>query len=207
MVSTAKSVYFNAIRQVLYIVLMTLVVVGFWKIGDIFKNSAVMENGIFENMQVAVLGIVALLFGINAAINRTYRPILFLMCMMALAAGIREQDALFDELIPCIGWKWCWIFPILGIICCIRNRSSLPGITERFLTSSTFHMMIAAGIIMIPVAQCLGHRSFLVDLMNDPGYNATLIRRILEETVELIAYFMLMLSAIESYVEFRKPKA
>lgn len=207
MANVSKSVYFNAVRQILYIALMTLVVVGVWTVGDIFKNSAVMENGIFENMQVVVLGIVSLLFGINAAINRTYRPFLFLMCMMALAAVIREQDALFDELIPGIGWKWCWIFPILGIIHCVRNRSSLFGTTERFLTSSTFHMTIAAGIIMIPVAQCLGHRSFLVDLINDPNYNATLIRRILEETVELIAYFMLMFAAIESYIELREPKA
>lgn len=207
MISLSKSVYCNAIRQFLYLILMTLVVVGFWKIGEIFQNSAVMENGIFENLQVVVLGIVAILFGINAALNRTFRPVFFLMCMMALAAVIREQDAFFDELIPGIGWKWCWIFPVLGIISCIRNRGTLPGITERFLSSSTFHMMITAGIIMIPVAQCLGHRSFLVNLMNDPSYNATLIRRIMEETVELIAYCMLMLSAIESFIEFRKPKA
>ncbi|MBQ9096411.1 MAG: hypothetical protein IJY53_08750, partial [Akkermansia sp.] len=100
---------------------MTLIVIAFWKLADIYKSTAVMENGIFENMQVAVLALVSLVFGIHAALNRNYRPILFLMSMMALAAVIREQDALLDELIPYVGWKWCWIFPVLGIVSCIRN--------------------------------------------------------------------------------------
>ena len=204
MTSVSKSIYCNAIRQVLYIVLMTLVVVGFWKIGDIYKNSAVMENGIFENMQVVVLGVTSLLFGINAAINRTYRPILFLMCMMALAAVIREQDAYFDVLIPAIGWKWCWIFPVLGIMGIIRHWNTIQPQIRSFLTSNTFHMMITAAIIMIPVAQCMGHRSFLADLLGIHKQEAVLIRRVFEETIELIAYLTIFLSSIESLIEFRK---
>ena len=122
----------------------------------------------------------------------------------ALAAVIREQDAYFDVLIPAIGWKWCWIFPVVGIVNIIRNRSSLQTQVNTFLTSNSFHMMMTAAILMIPVAQCLGHRSFMADLLNNKMYDAVLVRRILEELVELIAYIMLVFAAIESMLEFRK---
>lgn len=200
----SKAIYQNTARQIIYLVVLSLIVVGFWKIGDIYKNGAVLENGIFEVIQSVVLALAALIFGISSLRNKELRPILFLMSMMMLSADIREQDAFFDELIPVIGWKWCWIFPVVGIVNIIRNRSSLQTQVNTFLTSNSFHMMMTAAILMIPVAQCLGHRSFMADLLNNKMYDAVLVRRILEELVELIAYIMLVFAAIESMLEFRK---
>ena len=200
----SKAIYQNTARQIIYLVVLSLIVVGFWKIGDIYKNGAVLENGIFEVIQSVVLALAALIFGISSLRNKELRPVLFLMSMMMLSADIREQDAFFDELIPVIGWKWCWIFPVVGIVNIIRNRSSLQTQVNTFLTSNSFHMMMTAAILMIPVAQCLGHRSFMADLLNNKMYDAVLVRRILEELVELIAYIMLVFAAIESMLEFRK---
>ncbi len=202
--SNSKSVYLRFIRQIIYLVLMTLTVVGFWKIGAIYKNLAVLENGIFELLQSITLVLVSLSFGFQAYRNKEYRPILFLMSMMALTAVIREQDAYFDALIPTIGWKWCWIFPLLGITCVIRHRHTIQLQVKTFLVSNTFHMMITAAFIMIPVAQCLGHRSFLADMLGIQANEAILVRRVLEETIELIAYLTLFLSSIESLFEFRR---
>ena len=202
--NVSKAIYQNTARQIIYLVVLSLIVVGFWKIGDIYKNGAVLENGIFEVIQSVVLALAALIFGISSLRNKELRPVLFLMSMMALSAVIREQDAFFDELIPVIGWKWCWIFPVAGIVNIIRNRSSLQTQVNTFLTSNSFHMMMTAAILMIPVAQCLGHRSFMADLLNNKMYDAVLVRRILEELVELIAYIMLVFAAIESMLEFRK---
>ena len=64
--------------------------------------------------------------------------------------------------------------------------------------------MITAAVIMIPVAQCMGHRSFLADLLGIHKQEAVLIRRVFEETIELIAYLTIFLSSIESLIEFRK---
>lgn len=202
--NVSKAIYQSTARQIIYLVVLSLIVVGFWKIGDIYKNGAVLENGIFEVIQSVVLALAALIFGISSLRNNELRPILFLMSMMMLSAVIREQDAFFDELIPVIGWKWCWIFPVAGIVNIIRNRSSLQTQVNTFLTSNSFHMMMTAAILMIPVAQCLGHRSFMADLLNNKMYDAVLVRRILEELVELIAYIMLVFAAIESMLEFRK---
>lgn len=200
----SKSLYLGLTRQIIYLVILTLIVIGFWKIGDIYKDKAVFENGIFEILQSVTLVLVSLSFGLQAYRNKSFRPILFLMCMMSLAAVIREQDAFFDALIPIIGWKWCWIFPVLGIVGIIRHWNTIQPQINSFLSSNTFHMMITAAIIMIPVAQCLGHRSFLADLLGIDKLEAVLIRRVFEETIELIAYLTLLLSSIESVFEFRK---
>ena len=64
-------------------------------------------------------------------------------------------------------------------------------------------MMMTAVVIIIPVAQCLGHRSFLVDLMGDDNLNAFLMRRILEEPIELLGYVQILLASIEFAIELK----
>lgn len=194
----------SVIRQFIYLVLLTLIVFLFWETGDTYKSATVQEYGIFESAQSVVLLLISLSFGIQACRNKEYRPILFSLSMLSLAALIREQDAYFDLLLPSIGWSWCWIFPIAGLCCLIRSRKTLGPAMRTFLQSNSFHMMVAALIIIVPVAQCLGHRSFLVDLLGNNQIDAALVRRILEEPTELLGYIQILLASVESLIELRK---
>lgn len=198
------SLIYGVVRQFIYLVLLTLVVILFWKIGDTFKSATVQEYGIFESAQSVILFLISLSFGIQAWRNEEYRPILFSLSMLALAALIREQDAYFDHLLPSIGWAWCWIFPIAGLFSLIRSRKTVGPAMQAFLLSNSFHMMVAALVIIIPVAQCLGHRSFLADLLGNDQIDASLVRRILEEPTELLGYIQILLASIESFIEFRR---
>ncbi len=63
-------------------------------------------------------------------------------------------------------------------------------------------MMMTA--IIIPVAQCLGHRSFLADLLGAPCIDSHLVRRIVEEPIELLGYLQILLASIESALELRR---
>ena len=199
-----KGLISGIIRQIIYLILLTLTVFLMWKVGDMFKSSAVQEYGLFESAQSVVLLLIAISFGIQAACNRAYRPILFALCMLALAALVREQDSYFDEALPCIGWAWCWLFPLAGLASLIRNRHSIAPVLRHFLRSNAFHMMMSALIIIIPVAQCLGHRSFLADLLGNIDIDTHLVRRILEEPIELIGYLQIFLASIETMFELRQ---
>lgn len=199
-----RTLFYSLLRQFLYLITLTIVVFIFWKIGDTFKSATVQEYGIFETMQSIVLGLIAVSFGFQAYHNKDYRPILFSLSMLALAALVREQDAYLDKLIPYIGWTWCWLFPISGLIYLIRSRRTIRAAMETFLKSNSFHMMVTAVIIIIPIAQCLGHRSFLADLLGDTKINTFLVRRILEEPIELIGYIQILLASVESSLELRK---
>lgn len=199
-----RTLVYSQLRQFLYLVTLTVIVFIFWKIGDAFKSATVQEYGMFETMQSIVLGLIAASFGFQAYGNRAYRPILFSLSMLALAALVREQDAYLDKVIPYIGWTWCWLFPISGLIYLIQSRRTIGTAMETFLKTNSFHMMVTAVIIIIPIAQCLGHRSFLADLLGDTEVNTFLVRRILEEPIELIGYIQILLASVESALELRK---
>lgn len=194
----------GAIRQVGYFALMILFALGMWKAGDIYKSIAVQEHGILETAQSAILFTAALCYIINAMRAKACRSLLWMLGMILMLALVREQDAYFDDLIPVIGWKWGWIFPVIGGIILYRDKAQLLREGTRFIQSNAFHMMICAAVVMIPVAQCLGHRSYLQDLLSNPYYDISLIRRILEESIELIVYFIILLSSVESFVEFSR---
>lgn len=199
-----KQTYSSTIRQGIYLLILTLIVFVFWQIGDVYKSATVQEYGLFETTQSIVLFLIALSFGIQAVKNKSYRAILVLLCGLALAALIREQDAYLDKTIPYIGWTWCWIFPITGLIILIRQLRKETATFAQFLRSHSFHMMMTALIIIIPIAQCLGHRSFLADLLGNPEMDSHLVRRIMEEPIELLGYVQILLASIEAALELRK---
>ena len=199
-----KQTYRATIRQGIYLVILTLIVFLFWLISDVYKSATVLEYGLFESTQSVVLFLIALSFGLQAARNKTYRAILILLCGLALAALIREQDAYLDEKIPYIGWTWCWLFPITGLVILIHQLRRETATFTHFLRSNSFHMMMTALIIIIPIAQCLGHRSFLEDLLGDPSIDSHLVRRIMEEPIELLGYLQILLASIEAALELRK---
>ena len=200
----SSSLTFSLIRQFIYLVLLTLIVVIFWQVADAFKASTVQEYGIFESAQSVVLFLTAISFIIQSIINKAYRPVLFSLSMLALAALVREQDAYFDTLIPLIGWRWCWLFPLLGLALIIHKWRESVALLPHFLRCNAFHMMMTALVIIIPVAQCLGHRSFLADMIGEQGVNTHLVRRIVEEPIELLGYIQILLASIESMFDLRK---
>lgn len=200
---SSRSVFLGLLRQFIYLITLVLIVMFFWKAGDAFKSATVQEYGIFESAQSIVLLLIALSFLLQAAFNQRYRSLLASMGLLALTALVREQDAYFDELVPLIGWGWCWLFPLAGLGILLHNRQHLGTMLLPFLRSNAFHMMMTAVVIIIPVAQCLGHRSFLADLMGDAHLNAFLMRRILEEPIELLGYIQILLASLECLFEMR----
>ena len=204
MTSLQTSLPFRILRQIIYLVILILIVFGFWKISDVYKSATVQEYGIFESIQSVVLFLIAASFLVQSSWNKTFRPILFSLSMLAMAALVREQDAYFDELIPYIGWTWAWMFPMVGLIVLLRNRATLHQTMYDFLHSHSFYMMVTAMTIILPVAQCLGHRSFLSDLLGNDEVDAFLVRRIMEEPIELLGYINLLLSSIECAIELRR---
>ena len=199
-----KQTYGAAIRQGIYLIILTLIVFLFWRVSDVYKSATVQEYGLFETAQSVVIFLTALSFGIQAARNKTYRAILLLLCGLALAALVREQDAYLDKTIPYIGWTWCWLFPMTGLVILIRQLRKETATLTHFLSSHAFHMMMTAIIIIIPIAQCLGHRGFLADLLGTPGIDSHLVRRIMEEPIELLGYIQILLASIETALEVHR---
>ena len=110
-------------------------------------------------------------------------------------AACRELDALFDDCIPVIGWKFAFLFITAATVYAFINWKRTHDEIFSFLRSSAFPMMCFVIIIVIPVAQCIGHRSFVANVLQMDHIGS--IKEFIEESIETIGYFILLCSAIE----------
>lgn len=198
--SAEKHTLFHLCRHAAYIAVQIAVVFALWGLGAVYKEAFIEEYGVLENIQLGVLGITAAVLLGEAAAHARYRAILFALAMCIIAAFVRELDAFFDEHLPVISWKFCFLFPILGAavlwkqIC--RDREPLFA----FFRSSSFGIMLMAFVTIVPLAQCIGHRHFIIDVLGTEE-DPRLIRRFLEEPFELMGYIQILLASIEFYFE------
>jgi len=185
-------------RQGFYFTVLLAVVLGLWRLSDFYKTSTFAEHGLVENLQLLTLFLSTILFFTAAIKNSLYRPILFFLASLTAFCCIRELDSFFDELIPVISWKFAFLFPAAALFYAFKKRHQLKDTLLHFLDSTAFDLMFTAMIIFIPLAQCIGHRPFIEDAIGHAD-NLSHIRRLIEESMELIAYVLIFLSSIEMW--------
>lgn len=204
--ASEKHTLFTLCRHAAYIGIQLLVVFTLWRLGSIFKEGLIEEYGILENMQTVVLALSSAVLLGEAARHERYRAILFSMAMCTTAALIREQDAFLDEHLPIISWKFCFIFPIMGLAALWRQIRTDRAPLFDFFRSGSFGIMLMAFVTIVPLAQCLGHRHFVIDVLGTEE-DPRLIRRFLEEPFELMGYIQILLAAIEFYFDLLRKRS
>lgn len=198
--ASEKHTLFALCRHTAYIAIQLLIVFALWGLGHLFKEGLIEEYGILENIQSVVLLLTSVVLLGEAARHERYRTILFSLAMCTTAALIREQDAFLDEHLPVISWKFCFIFPILGLAALWRQVRTDRAPLFDFFRSGSFGIMLMAFVTIVPLAQCLGHRHFIIDVLGTEE-DPRLIRRFLEEPFELMGYIQILLATIEFYFD------
>lgn len=194
--SSEKSTLFTLCRHALYIGLQLAIVFLLWQLGHHYHEELIEEYGLLENIQLGVLVFTCALLLAEAARCERYRAVLFSLAMLLAAASVRELDAFFDDHLPVISWKFCWIFPLLGATVLYRQVKRDRAPLFEFLNSSSFSIMLMAFITIVPLAQCIGHRHFVMDVLGTEE-DPRIIRRFLEEPFELMGYFQILLATLE----------
>lgn len=203
--SAEKYTIFTLCRHAAYIGIQLLVVFALWGLGAIYREGLIEEYGILENIQSGVLLLTSVILLGEAARHKQYRAILFSLAMCTTAALIREQDAFLDEHLPVISWKFCFLFPIMGLAALWRQVRTDRAPLFEFFRSGSFGIMLMAFVTIVPLAQCIGHRHFVIDVLGTEE-DPRLIRRFLEEPFELMGYIQILLATIEFYFDLlRKP--
>ena len=193
------------VRLSIYFFILLFLVLGLWVMAKYYGIYTFLEGGIVENLQLILLLVSSLIFLKEALHNEPYSPLLFFFANLTTFAFIREQDSFFEKLIPIVSWKFAWFLPLFGAWNLFRKPKNFRKIFFPFLDSSAFQLMFIAMVVFIPFAQCIGHRSFIVDSIGTSD-NMTIIRRFVEETMELMAYTLILLSSIEIHFELTKKK-
>ena len=200
-----KESIFKTIRLGIYFFILLFLVLGLWQMARKYGVFTFSETGPIENFQLIILLITGLLFLNGVIRSKIYRPLLLLFAGLIAFAFIREQDAFFESLIPVISWKFAWLFPIAGTLYLVKKRKGFKKIFFSFLSSNTFQLMFMAMVVFIPLAQCIGHRSFIACAIENTE-SIIPARRLIEESMELVTYVLILFSAIEMHWEFLKKK-
>lgn len=200
-----KETLLVTLRLGLYLFLLILLVLGMWMIAKRYQQETFLEYGPIENMQITILIITTCLFIGQAFYYRPFRPILLFLAGLTGFCCIRELDSFFEQLIPVIKWKFAFFLPLIRAGYMFTQRHTLRKPFFDFLNSSAFHLMVTAIIVFIPVAQCIGHRPLITDAIGSSD-NLSYIRRMVEESAELMAYVLIFLSGIEMFFGVLKKK-
>lgn len=197
-----KTIVYNVMRQFVYFCLIFMFVAMLQVLAELYQGQTFSEGGIVENIQLGLLLSSGFIFLVQLRLRPEYACVLWLLASCSFLAACRELDALFDQIIPVISWRIGFIFPLIALYKAFQYRYCLKKTLIRFYTSPSFYMMCCAMIIIIPLAQYIGHRPFVINVL---GYNdITDIKELFEEACEAIGYLLIFLSSIECY--FSLPK-
>ena len=195
MTATEKTTILAAVRQLLYCAGCFGVTFLQYAIAAACKEKTFDENGILENFQLGELLLACALFLVVSLRCKDLHKLGIVFASLCAFAACRELDALFDDCIPVIGWKFAFLFIAAATVYAFLNWKRTHDEIFCFLRSSAFPMMCFVIIIVIPVAQCIGHRSFVANVLQMDHIGS--IKEFIEESIETIGYFILLCSAIE----------
>ena len=200
--STEKSAFYSAIRQLLYCAGCFGVTFLEHAIAAVCKEKTFDENGILENLQLGELLLACVLFFVVSFCRNTFHRLGIVFASLCLFAGCRELDSFFDDRIPLIGWKFAFLFIALAVAYAMKNWRQTREELFMFFRHPAFIMMCCTITVVIPLAQCVGHRSFVLNVLQIDHIGS--IKEFIEESLETAGYFILFCSAIELFFPSRQ---
>ncbi len=188
-------------RQCLYIALFFIAVFLLRLVAMKFGFRTFDEHMAVENMQIVMLALSALCFAVSAGLFRNFRELCLLLCGLCCLAVFRELDKFFDALLPLVSWKIGFIFVVLPLAYACRRLPQFIRQVMALCRMPAFAMMACAFMVVIPMAQLIGHKAFLVLVLQVEHYGV--VKQLIEESVEYLGYCMLFCSSIEAMFNFR----
>jgi len=198
-----KSVLFATGRQVLYFCGCFVLMLFQWRTAMVCQEETFAEGRIIENLQLAFLALALISFGCNAILRLRTRGLSLFCGGCCALAFCRELDSVLDAALPAVSWRIGFAFPLLAIVYILRHRNQFRSSLFLFLQTPAVVMLFSALVVIIPVAQMIGHHSFLkAILVNIEHINH--IKELFEEAAELIGYFIVFCASLELHFNLRQ---
>lgn len=197
-----KRIISRLLRQFIYFGLIFAFIFGIHFLARVYGKSTFDENSVVENIQLLLLIASSFSFLWQMERNQNFREVLLLLSSCCLLASCRELDATFDDLIPILHWKFAFIFPLVALLYAYKNRVGLQQSLFKFFSMPAFDMMYITVILIVPVAQCIGHGPFVESVLGPKRVGD--IKEFYEEAMEVVGYFLIFLSSIEMYFNLKE---
>ena len=190
-----KIIISQVLRQGFYFALIILFIFAIHFIAYKVHGKTFAEHGIIENIQLGILFAATFSFFLQAKYNAEYRIVLLLLASASMMACFRELDKFFDAILPIVSWRIGLLLPFFTVGLALKNLKKVKKSLKRFLVTPAFNMMFCAMIIIVPVAQCIGHGPFVRNVLEIQDISA--IKELFEEASEALGYMLIFLASLE----------
>lgn len=188
----------SAIRNFVYLLFIMGFICFINYLASIYKSATFTENGVVENIQLGLLLSAGTCFLLQGLFSKAWRPLMFFLASLCFLASCRELDKTLDELIYGLRWRIGFVFPLIAAEYALKHKETSRQNLFAFLGSSTFYLLLCALIIVFPIAQCIGHRPLVVNVLGEGQMAST--KELFEECCEVMGYFIIFLASVESYI-------
>lgn len=160
------------------------------------------EYSPLETIQPLMLATCAALYAWVAGRYSLQRPVAYLFGGIAVAGIIRELDFHLDRAVADNFWQvLVTVIAALLIVYTFRYRRRFGVAILKLWPSPALTLLFAGIVIEFVFAQLIGHDPFWRTLMGE-SYQR-IVKLSIEEFIELIGYFLLMIGTIEYVIEVR----
>jgi len=158
-------------------------------------GGAFYENHFVEWLQFAMLVLGAVIFAAGGRCSREHRALSLVFAGVLSMAAVRECDLLLDRHVCKYFWQSCvtLIFLATALVLLKNGRAFFESLNE-FTDWNSFGIMFAA-VLALLFSRVVGHNDFWPQITGKK--DLWLLIRIVEETTEVLAYFLFLAGAIE----------
>lgn len=197
-----KPIIISFLRLLSYCVLMYLCTIPMeadFKIGEANESNAI------EFAQQSILLVTILVGFISLFYTKNYKSFMSVLSLFMAMHLIREFDAWFDGQFPQLGWfPFVLVLAAILLYILIKYFKTFIRQIKNLKTSSGFGILLVSLANLHVFTRIYGKPSNWDNIMGDNYLYS--VERISEESVELIAYMMILIAMVELFIFVKKDK-
>jgi len=160
------------------------------------------ETGLVETLQAVFVLMTALLFLAAGRLDKTREPLAVVMSGFLFCLFIREFDYFLDELVARHAWKMLVLLTLVLVVTYIAKHSKRVVVSILdFVSQPSFGLFMSGLLVVVVFSRLFGYGDFWEELINGGYYRV--IKTIVEEGVELMGYFLILVSSCEYLYDAR----
>lgn len=197
----AKAAFFNALKTVLVMIVVSAGVNGIIQF-DVYFENGISEASLTENTQLLCLAIAFISFARIAHYRPDLKNALALACGLFAVMFVRETDNTLDFIVHGF-WKYpATLVVLIAIGYALSNRKNLIAQMAVLANSKSVNLVIASIILLIVFSRLFGMATLWKTVMGDDYVR--LAKSIAEEGTELLAYALIAVTSIKTLREFKR---
>ncbi|MBM4153190.1 MAG: hypothetical protein FJ220_06685 [Kiritimatiellaceae bacterium] len=190
------------VRVLIYAVLLGAIAYSLLWGAVVYDHVFFDELGPVEIAQTVFALSAALFFLLAAKRDSSKVPATVLITGVMCCFCIREWDYLLDEYAGKHAWKIGVTLVLLGMsVYLVSNLRAVHLSIRKFTHLPSFGVFLSGFLVLFAFSRLFGYGPFWKAIMDDSNYR--MVKTIVEEGVETMGYFLILVSALEFFHEAR----